>query len=153
MTDETTTANRDDEDREPTMTPAEMREHLESAVKPLDGAPIFKRDWPAEGLEEGGGYEQSARALGRALLETAEADPSLLDVSKENAEDPSGWAAASNDKLWEAALERYPGLDDWLGGVTGFQYGWAHNSVRYALGADQTGNPAIVTVRPKDDAQ
>jgi hypothetical protein len=80
------------------------------------------------------------------LLKLADERPELLDVTAERERDPSGLEAARNDKLWEAAQERWPGLDDWLGGITGFQYGWAHNIVRYIVGASATGNPAILTV-------
>ena len=53
---------------------------------------------------------------------------------------------AFRDAPWKAAEARWPGLDDWLGGITGFQFGWANNAVRYILGAESVGNPALVTL-------
>jgi hypothetical protein len=124
------------------LTPEQMREHIEEAPMPLEGEPIHER---FEGdLDKG--YDLSGRSLARALLLTAEEKPELLDVSQEREKDPSGWAAANNEKLWTAAKEKFPGLDDWLGGITGFQFGWAHNAIRYVLGAEATGNPAIATI-------
>lgn len=124
-------------------TPEEHRAYILTAPAPMDGPPIWER---ATGDD---GYEMSGLALARALLTVAEDDPALLDVSAERENDPTGWEAANNDKLWEAAMDRWEGLDDWLGGVSGFQYGWAHNAVRYVLGAEATGNPAIMTLGEK----
>ena len=123
-----------------TPTPAEWRERIEARPEPLDGLAVWDRFGSSDG------YEAAGECLARALLILADERPELLDVTAERERDPSGFEAADNDKLWEAAQERWPGLNDWLGGVTGFQYGWAHNIVRYIVGAPPTGNPAIVTV-------
>lgn len=123
---------------EPEKTPEELRAKVESAPMPLEGDRIWDR---AKGEEA---YSLTADCLARALLIVADKDPSLLKVDAKDA-----WEAASNQNLWRAAKEEFPGLSDWLGGPTGFQFGWAHNLVRFIHGVDQVGNPAVVTV--KDD--
>jgi len=122
------------------MTPEEARAYVEAAPDPLSGPPI----WEAYGPKDEG-YDMSARATAKAMLIVAEADPTLLEVpSKED--DPTGIERAFAAAHWKAAEDRWPGLDDWLGGITAFQFGWANNMVRYILGAEPVGNPAIVTV-------
>lgn len=121
----------------------EMRQYIEDAPYPLSGLPIPER---AHGEE---GYSLAARSAARAMLIVCEEDSSLLEVpSKE--EDPSGIKRAFHDAHWKVALERWPGLDDWLGGITGFQWGWANNCVRYILGAEPVGNPAVTTIEIED---
>lgn len=129
------------------MTPAEMREHIESAPLPCDGVPPYKRDLP-KGMVDDGAYSLAARSLAHGLLVLVEEDPTLLDTPSRE-DDPSGFDAADNRKLWDAFRERWPEGNDWLGGPSGFQYGWAHNSVRYALRIPEVGNPAILTVGTK----
>lgn len=124
-----------------TLSPQEMREKIEKAIYPLEGEPIHKRHW--EGME---GYAAAAESAALAMLITAEEDPDLLDVSKEEEDDESGFKAANNMKLWEATKKKFPGLDEWLGGITGFQFGWAHGAVRYIKEFSPVGNPAIVTI-------
>lgn len=120
-------------------TPAEMREYIESFPLPGDG----HGPWVRSSGDEG--YESSACSLAHAFLVIAEEDPTLLDVpSKED--DPSGFDRADNRKLWDAFKSRWPDGNDWLGGASGFQFGWAHNAVRFVLGAEAVGNPAIVTI-------
>lgn len=123
------------------MTPEELREKIEAAPEPCGGSRPWDRDMKGEDA-----YQMVAETLAKALLIVADANPTLLDVSVEQAEDNSGFAAANNDKLWEAAQERFPGLAEWLGGPTGFQFGWAHGAVRFIKGAPQVGNPAIVNI-------
>ena len=121
------------------MTPAEMREYLMAALDIGEGEPIPRRYRGEEG------YEMAGRCLGKALLIVCESDPSLLDIPADK-DDKLGFGAAFHDAHWQAAKERWPDLDDWLGGVTGFMFGWANNAVRYSLGARTVGNPAIVSV-------
>lgn len=132
------------QDEKHEFTPDEMLAYIEEAPMPCEGEGIYERDQTMDG------YEMCAKSLARAMLivvrEQREQGIDLLDLSAERESDPSGWEAANNDKLWAATQERFPGLSEWLGGPTGFQFGWAHNAVRYALGAEPTGNPAIVTV-------
>lgn len=132
------------------MTPDEMRVYIEEAPLPCDGTPPYKRDDIPHGIVEGEetAYSLSARSLAHGLLMLVEEDPSLLDVP-DREDDPSGAERADNRKLWDAFKARWPEGNDWLGGPTGFQYGWAHNSVRYALGVEEVGNPAIMTVSAK----
>ena len=129
------------------MTPDEMRAYIETAPDPLDGPPIYSREIAAvkdaTGMSEA--YEVAAAAAAKAMLIVCLEDPSLLNVpSKED--DPTGIERAFADAHWEKAKERWPGLDDWLGGISGFQFGWANNAVRYALGVEPVGNPAIMSI-------
>jgi hypothetical protein len=125
-------------------TPEQLRAIIEAAPLPGDGEPIYERGLPT-GMDEDGGYALTANSLAHALLVLAEEDPTLLDLPTKE-EDPSGFERANNSKLWEAFKTRWPEGNDWLGGPTGFQYGWAHNAVRYVLGREETGNPAILTI-------
>lgn len=118
----------------------DLRAAVEAAPLPGEGTPPWE--------EGGGGYGGAAESLAHALLVLCREDPSLLDVpSKED--DPSGFERADNRKLWEAFKARWPEGNDWLGGPTGFQYGWAHNAVREILGAEPVGNPAVMTITEK----
>ena len=126
------------------MTPEQMREHLLEAPEPMVGPGIYERAEEGEFTKDDG-YDFCGRSLARAMLAVCEADPTLLDVPSRE-EDESGLERAHNDKLWEAVKETYPGIDKWLGGPTGFQYGWAHNAVRYVLEREPVGNPAIMTI-------
>lgn len=126
-----------------------LRAAIDAAPFPMTGPPIHKRTGVS--LEEG--YELAVHALARALLLTCEERPELLDCKAEQERDPSGFEAASNEKLWAAAKEKWPELNAWLGGATGFQFGWAHNAVRALLGVDAVGNPAIVTLTERGAAK
>lgn len=131
------------------LTPDQMRAQIMAAPDPLDGPPIYseERGLPRGMKDDNCAYGVAAEAAAKAMLLIATLNPALLDVTAEEKEDPRGFEAADNRKLWDATKSTYPGLDDWLGGITGFQFGWAHNAVRYALGAPAVGNPALVTIR------
>lgn len=127
------------------MSDYDIKAAVEATPLPGEGLPPYKRDFPDK---EMGGYWMAGESLAHALLVLCREDPSLLDVpSKED--DPQGFERADNRKLWDAFKERWPEGDDWLGGITGFQYGWAHNAVREILGAEQVGNPALITIEAK----
>lgn len=119
-------------------TPQEVREKIEAAVTPLDG------DKPWQRATGEAAYHMAAECLAKALLIVADRDPSLLDVDPET---EGSWVAANNEKLWEAAKQEFPGLNDWLGGPTGFQFGWAHNIVRFIHEVEPVGNPAVIDVK------
>lgn len=123
-------------------TPAEVRASIEAAPTPLEGPKPWER---ATGGEA---YSLAGQCLAKALLIVADKDPSLLKVENE-----SDWDQAENMKLWEAAKVEFPGLSDWLGGPTSFQYGWAHNLVRFVHEVDAVGNPAVMTVTIEDGSQ
>lgn len=125
------------------MTPEEALEYIESAPMPCEGP----KPWDQYTGDKG--YETAALCLARAMLITVcdvkkETGLDLLDTRIESDDDPSGWDAANNDKLMTALNGRFPDIMEWLGGPTGFQWGWAHGIVRYALGHEPVGNPAIV---------
>lgn len=133
------------EETEDTMTPEQMRERIEKAPLPGDGEPIHSREGESIDL-----YGLAAESAAHAMLVVAEENPTLLDVPSRE-EDPSGFEAADNMKLWEAVEAKWPDADKWWGGITGFQYGWAHGAARYVLGREPVGNPAIVTIKEGDD--
>lgn len=135
------------------LSPEDMKAKLKSAIYPESGPAIHTRDWSKEEEEGGsmaGGYQAAAESLAYALLLTAESDPALLDITDEREKDPTGWDEANNEKLWKACQEKFPNIVRWLGGPTGFQFGWAHNAARYALNFPTVGNPAVMTVGSKD---
>lgn len=115
---------------------ATLRKQIES--RPLPG----QGKGPSEqyGCTEDG-YSASAESMAHAFLVLCEEDPSLL-VKTGNAIDD-----AFNAKLWDAFKKRWPDGDNWLGGITGFQFGWAHGAVRAILEAPAVGNPALWTVK------
>ncbi len=115
-----------------------LKEAVEAAPLPGQGT----RPWDIGGS----GYKGCAESLAHAFLVLCRDDPTLLDVQSHE-DDPTGFERANNPKLWDAFKARWPEGNDWLGGPTGFQYGWAHNAVREILGAEPVGNPAILTVK------
>lgn len=134
------------QDRDDKLTPAEWRARLEARPLPDTGEPP---PWEQGSDEEA--YGAAAESLAHCLLVLVDERPELLDVPGPE-EDPSGFEAAHNQRLWEAFEARWPDGDRWLGGPTGFQYGWvqrayAHNIVRYIAGVEPVGNPALVTVK------
>lgn len=82
--------------------------------------------------------------LAHAFLVLCEEQPDLLDVPSLE-DDPQGVARAYNDRLYDAFTARFPDHRDWTQGATGYQFGWAHGIVRYALGREPVGNPAILS--------
>ena len=97
------------------MSRKESREYIMEAPAPMDGAPIWARFKGEEG------YSMAARAAAKAMLLIGEEDPDLLDAPPED------------DTLWNAAMARWPELNDWLGGITGFQHSWAVGTALYVL--------------------
>ena len=120
------------------MSPSELRAHVEEAPTPLDGPALYDRF----SSEPEKGYDMAGRAAAKAMLLVCTEDPALLSFP----EGATSTDKAFRDAPWKAAEARWPGLDDWLGGITGFQFGWANNAVRYILGAESVGNPALVTL-------
>jgi hypothetical protein len=114
---------------EETQTPSQVRERVMKAPKMMEGKAVYKRF----GKEA---YCIAVDCLARAFLEIAEQDPSVLH---EGGSDPT-------DPLWDEFTKRYPEGNDWLGGVTGFQVGFAMNTVRYILSVPRGGNPALITI-------
>ncbi len=122
------------------------------APLPCDGIPPYKRTDIPKGIIGGEetAYSLVARSLAHGLLLLVEDNPALLEVPNRE-DDRDGFEAADNRKLWEAFKARWPDGKDWLGGPTAFQFGWAHNAVRYILDVPEVGNPALVTISVRDD--
>jgi hypothetical protein len=124
------------------LTPQEWRERVEARPLPGDGP----TPWEQYGSTSDEAYEAAAQSLAQALLVVAQERPELLDVTAEDERDPTGFAAATNDKLLQAAKDRWPNLEDWLGGLPSVGVGSAHEIVRYVLGAPPAGNAGFATL-------
>jgi len=132
-------------------TPAQTRERLEAA-------PLFDGPTPWENDDRDAGYGAVADSIGHAFLILIEEDASLLEPQfyPETYPDGSpmhevlvGKQRDQSDVLWNAMKERWPQVDKWCGGASGFQVGFAFNAACYALERPTGGNPAIVTMRKK----
>lgn len=121
------------------MTPELMEAYLLSA-------------WVAPAPEDGAsGYDWGAARLGGFLLRTIRAHPEIAaapvsgrygfpDGTIESMiVEVKGWA----ELLKEEDPEGWHAVVD---GVTGFQFGWACNAVRYVLGLGAVSNPAIIEI-------
>src|SRR3990167_30800 len=132
----------DDEERS---TPEETRARLEAA-------PLFTGDKPWE-VDRDEAYSAVADTIAHAFLVLIEEDETLLEprVYADTFPDGSpmhevlrGKPMDQSSVLWDAMKERWPGANDWCGGASGFQVGFALNAALYASGK-QIGysNPAI----------
>lgn len=125
---------------EAVMTPQEWRDRLSALPDPMVGRSPWDSATVGRGQEA---YGRAAELAAKAMLIVADEDPTLLDIP-EGVDD--SWDRAYYDAAWRAAEARWPGLDEWLGGITGFMFGWANNTVRYIHGKPPVGNPALVTI-------
>ena len=127
----------------------EWRAKLDALPEPMTGSP------PWENVQHGGkegedAYQLASEYTAKAMLIMADENPSLLDFPEGMTD---SWDKAMYGATWEAAKERWPGLDDWLGGISGNMFGWANQLVRWIKEAEQVGNPAIVTIRMKEPGE
>jgi hypothetical protein len=124
------------------MTPQDWRAHLDALPEPLsDMSP-----WQAKeaGLISGeDAYQLAGEITAKAMLACVDDDPSLLVIPDTITD---AWERSLYDAAWVAAKARYPGLDDWLGGISLNMFGWANSVVRYIHAAPAVGNPALVTI-------
>jgi hypothetical protein len=108
--------------------------------------------------DEGWGYNGAAFSLARIMLEFIEDHPEFADVpmdptfdfNKRKGERGYYKTIGIGELMKAFGEEAYwsKDIDDYLGGVTGFMWGWAYNAVRYALNQDEKAepNPAIIEV-------
>lgn len=120
-------------------TPQEWRDHLATLPEPMSDP----NPWHTPGLKGEDAYQLAAEMTAKAMLIVADEDPTLLDIPDTIT---GSWNRAYYDAAWVAAKKRWPGLDDWLGGITGNMFGWANQLVRYIHDKPQVGNPALVTI-------
>jgi hypothetical protein len=98
-------------------TRAQVRERLAKAPAPGDASPDD--------------YGDAADSIARAFLAVlADAPETPLDGTS----------------LWDGVKKKWPDFDEWVGGATGFQVGWAVNCVRWLSEEPQAPNPALVTL-------
>lgn len=121
------------------------------APTPLEGPGPWERADAGE-IDRDAAYSLAADCIAKAFLICEHHDPGLLErdtlYGPENTdiEDLWGKSAGLDHAPSEAAKERFPGLDDWVGGASGFQVGFALNTARYVMGAPPAQNPAIITL-------
>jgi hypothetical protein len=48
--------------------------------------------------------------------------------------------------LWDGVMKRWPDFDDWVGGASGFQVGFAYSTIRFLYDEPYEGNPAIMEI-------
>jgi hypothetical protein len=133
--------------KEKTMTPEAMREKLEKAVEM--GLPEGSYDdWEEE--QRSYSYDMAASIAGGRVLAWLDEHPKFKHVP---AEPISDW---EDREKYEGYYIKYPGLGELMEltgvdideglGLSGFQYGWAVNAAKYALGAPPSRNPALMTI-------
>ena len=122
------------------MSVLDWRDRLAALPEPMTG----DNPWHTPGLEGEDAYQRAAELTAKAMLIVVDENPDLLNIPT-SIVDP--WERANYDAAWQAAKDRWPGLNDWLGGITGNMFGWANQLVRHIHDVEQVGNPAIVTVR------
>ena len=122
-------------------TPEEWRAHLEALPQPMSGPSPWARNDAMKGDDA---YQLASELTAKAMLIVADEDPRLLDIP---AAITDSHDRATYDAAWKAAVSRWPGLDDWLGGISGNMFGWANRLVRYIHDKPAVGNPAIFTIR------
>lgn len=105
----------------------------------IEARPLPDGEAPWSIATDDDAYEAAAESLAHAFLVLVDEKPDLIAN-----DDPFA------PELWAAFKERWPTGNDWLGGVTGFQVGWAHNLVRWLHDVPETGNPAIVEIEVPD---
>lgn len=123
-------------------TKQEWREHLAALPAIMEGPSVW--ELPAAKLSGEDTYQLASELTAKAMLTVADEDPTLLDIPDSVT---GSYERASYDAAWQAAKKRWPGLDNWLGGITGNMFGWANQLVRWLHEKEQVGNPAIVTIR------
>jgi hypothetical protein len=120
-------------------TPQEWRDYLDTLPEPLKGP----SPWKKRGVAGEDAYQLAGELTAKAMLICADEDPTLLDIPDTITD---SYAHSTYDAAWKAAKARWPGLDNWLGGITGNMFGWANQLVRYIHEKPPVGNPAIVTI-------
>lgn len=136
----------------------ETRARVMAAPLPGEGPTPWQR---AEGgeIDKDDAYSMVADSLAHAFLVIAEGNPEILTERQFYTEDDlknmgdGPWVKDMLGKpkdptaaAWEAFKERWPEGDEWIGGASGFQVGFAFNLARHLQGLSVVGNPAIVTV-------
>lgn len=127
----------------------DWRKRLEALPMPLEGpspweTSVSPERLAAESNDPGAArYQLAAELTAKAMLVMADEDPSLLDIPEDITD---SWDRSDYSAAWDAAKEHWPGLDAWLGGITGNMFGWANQLVRWIHEKPPVGNPAIITI-------
>jgi len=104
-------------------------------------------------------YGVAADTICHAFVTILEEQPDLLDpenrpkVSDEyEIEDMRGQPIDLDTVLWDELKKRWPHADEWIGGASGFQVGFACNqAVWIVAGFVRSSNPAIIEIEGKSD--
>jgi len=116
-----------------------------AAPSPLEGESIYSR--PGKDA-----YSLAADCIAKAFLLVEAEAPGTLEIelyyTKENTDIESLWGMKKDAATasWDAVVDRWPTFDNWLGGATGFQVGFAYNTARWLNEKPIVGNPAIMTI-------
>jgi hypothetical protein len=152
-------------DEPPTQEEQETREAMEQRIRarPLPGD--GPGPWAGVGDhgtdEPGDAYSAAAESLAHVYLVLADERPALLTEQRfydgTEMDDPwwrenmAGKPRDPSDAIYEAMKARWPNADDWFGGLSGFQAGWAFNAVRRIKEQPPAPNPAIMTLAAPDE--
>lgn len=130
-------------------TPEQVAERLNLTPDPCDGPPIWERATDSDA------YSLVTDSIAKAFLLVEQDDPGILD-RRENYPDDYEYESLRGQQLdaihcvWKAVMERWPTFDDWIGGASGFQVGFAYNTARFVRGEKSQPNPAILTIALKE---
>lgn len=122
---------------EANITPEELRARVEAAVSPEE----------FEGGEGMDGYENAANHAVKVLLAVASRDPASFKKALDTFRgDPYGRdiEALMTDEERSIVIE-----GNW--GLTGFQWGWAVNTVAFLTEQPPVPNPALITINVKEE--
>lgn len=102
----------------------------EQVLKRIMDCPLPEGPSPFTGDATEESYSKATDCIARAMLETTTDENRDEDYSE----------------AWYRAKARWPNLDDWIGGASGFMVGFAWNTVRYIKGWGEVANPALCTI-------
>lgn len=111
--------------------PLDDRDSPEAALARISELPrpsAGRPPWENDGLDDDMQYSLATDCIAKVMYDATTQDDSDLDCNA----------------AWERAKSRWPNLDEWIGGASGFMIGFAWNLVRYIRHWDEQNNPAIV---------
>lgn len=139
------------------LTRDDVRARIALAPDPCEGKDIWVRRDLGE-INNDEAYSLVADAITRAFLTILLERPELLTKRHVEGQDDEEVTLLWRSRLfgavrhhranamWDATLERWPAIEDWLGGPSAFQVGFAFSTVRYLYEQPYDGNPAIVDI-------
>lgn len=128
----------------------EAKARIEKAPDPCEGMPIWSRAKQGV-ITEDEAYSLVADAITRAFLHMVLEDPAVLHTEFFYPDGVGtgflgGKRKDTSGELWDRVMARWPEFDNWVGGASGFQVGFAYSTVLFLLDKPYAGNPAIVVL-------